>query len=313
MAYDANSIETKKIKDETGNRYGKWTIIKYIPPKERGEKDKKLAWLAQCDCGTIRPIKISDLRNGKSKSCGCTRRLNRQIILNKRYGKITPIERLTNRHGNFIEQYKCICECGNEIILPSDLIGKKKNCGCSFGEGFSKYTNCIGKRFGKLVVIGDSDRRDKEGKRTHRICQCDCGNICEVSYKHLSSGHTQSCGCIESFGEECVKQILDENQISYVRQYKNEECKDKIPLPFDFAIFIKNKIAFIEVQGKQHYDSTLLFWSENLAKHDKIKKDFCNQKKYPLLILDYSKGKQKNTKTIFEEKILSFIKEVENE
>lgn len=301
------------IRDETGNKYGKWTVLKYIPPKERTEKNKNLSWLAQCECGTTRPIRISDLRNGKSKSCGCVNRLNRKIVLGKKYGKITPIEQLTNRHGNPIEQYRCICDCGKEVVFPSDLIGKKKNCGCSFGEGFSKYTDCIGQRFGKLVVIKDSEKKDKNGKRAYRIYRCDCGNICEVQYRHLVSGHTQSCGCIESFGEECVKQILEDKKISYIRQYKIKDCKDKNFLPFDFAIFINNKMALIEVQGKQHYNSNLLFWSEDLVLHDKIKQEFCKERNISFLILDYSKGRQKNTKTVFEKQISDFIKEVENE
>ena len=220
---------------------------------------------------------------------------------------------MTNRHGNSIEQYRCVCDCGKEVVFPSDLIGKKKNCGCSFGEGFSKYTDCIGQRFGKLVVIKDSEKKDKNGKRAYRICRCDCGNICEVQYRHLVSGHTQSCGCIESFGEECVKQILEDKKISYIRQYKIKDCKDKNFLPFDFAIFINNKMALIEVQGKQHYNSNLLFWSEDLVLHDKIKQEFCKERNISFLILDYSKGRQKNTKTVFEKQISDFIKEVENE
>ena len=160
---------------------------------------------------------------------------------------------------------------------------------------------------------GMIEKKDKNGKRAYRICRCDCGNICEVQYRHLVSGHTQSCGCIESFGEECVKQILEDKKISYIRQYKIKDCKDKNFLPFDFAIFINNKMALIEVQGKQHYNSNLLFWSEDLVLHDKIKQEFCKERNISFLILDYSKGRQKNTKTVFEKQISNFIKEVENE
>ena len=50
-----------------------------------------------------------------------------------------------------------------------------------------------GQRFGKLVVLKQTD------KRYHRQmvwkCQCDCGNITEVAGGSLRSGHTQSCGC----------------------------------------------------------------------------------------------------------------------
>ena len=46
---------------------------------------------------------------------------------------------------------------------------------------------------------------------------------------------------------------------------------------------------------------------------DKIKQEFCKERNISFLILDYSKGRQKNTKTVFEKQISDFIKEVENE
>ncbi len=48
----------------------------------------------------------------------------------------------------------------------------------------------IGKRFGRLVVL------HRGGKtRKHFVCQCDCGNKCEVSSDNLKNGSTSSCGC----------------------------------------------------------------------------------------------------------------------
>ena len=54
--------------DETGNRYGKWTVI------ERSNDHKsKIAWLCECDCGSISKVRGEVLRSGKSLSCGCVR------------------------------------------------------------------------------------------------------------------------------------------------------------------------------------------------------------------------------------------------
>lgn len=299
--------------DETGKQYGKWTILSYISPEERTEQNRDLAWLAQCECGTIRPVRISDLRNGKSRSCGCASR-NRSIKveLNKKYGKLTPVERLKNRHGNYLSQYRCLCDCGNEIILKGSHIGKKTNCGCEFGEGFTKHNSNIGARFGKLTILADSERKDKNGKRAYRLCQCDCGNICEVAYGHLTSGHTLSCGCIESFGEEMVSEFLTANNICFKRQFRFDGCVDKVRLPFDFAVFIDGKIGLIEVQGKQHFNDDLLFWSEDLIRHDKIKSDYCQSHSLPLLLLDYSKGKSGTKKEEINLQLKNFIEEIKN-
>lgn len=53
----------------------------------------------------------------------------------------------------------------------------------------------IGKRFGKLTVIGKSKERAKNGTIKY-ICHCDCGNTSIIRGDHLRSGETLSCGCL---------------------------------------------------------------------------------------------------------------------
>ncbi len=50
-----------------------------------------------------------------------------------------------------------------------------------------------GQRFGKLIVVGMSDRKDKKGSPLWN-CLCDCGNATTVYRKALKSGDTKSCG-----------------------------------------------------------------------------------------------------------------------
>lgn len=57
-----------------------------------------------------------------------------------------------------------------------------------------KHLNLTGKRFGRLVVLEESIRGEKE--RSHWICRCDCGNIVVVRGTALTSGNTKSCGCL---------------------------------------------------------------------------------------------------------------------
>lgn len=59
---------TKKVKDETGKKYGKLTVLGYIGSKGK----KQLAyWLCECECGNYVWARGSSLRNGSHKSCGC--------------------------------------------------------------------------------------------------------------------------------------------------------------------------------------------------------------------------------------------------
>ena len=55
----------------------------------------------------------------------------------------------------------------------------------------------VGKRFGKLTVVGDYGSRTKDGKVLYR-CRCDCGNEVFVRGFYLKSGHTKSCGCLRA-------------------------------------------------------------------------------------------------------------------
>lgn len=57
-----------------------------------------------------------------------------------------------------------------------------------------QYSELIGKRFGKLVVISYNGK-DKRNNVLW-LCQCDCGNIKIVLDYSLKSGNTKSCGCL---------------------------------------------------------------------------------------------------------------------
>ena len=59
-----------------------------------------------------------------------------------------------------------------------------------------KPIDLTNQKFGKLKVL----YRLKYSKTAHTylwLCQCDCGNIIEVSGNNLRSGHTKSCGCLK--------------------------------------------------------------------------------------------------------------------
>ena len=50
-----------------------------------------------------------------------------------------------------------------------------------------------GKRFGKLVILGPTEKR-KSGAVLWQ-CKCDCGNFCEKPTGELNAGFATSCGC----------------------------------------------------------------------------------------------------------------------
>ncbi len=56
-----------------------------------------------------------------------------------------------------------------------------------------KSLDLVGKKYGRLTVIGYVSK-NQHGKTVWK-CQCDCGNTAVIVGTHLTSGHTQSCGC----------------------------------------------------------------------------------------------------------------------
>jgi len=87
--------------------------------------------------------------------------------------------------------WNCKCDCGDEVVIPTNrLRGKKaaKSCGCL------QRSSLVGMRFNRLLVI-ESTGRKKNGNYIW-LCKCDCGETVEVAGSSLTSGATQSCGCL---------------------------------------------------------------------------------------------------------------------
>lgn len=54
----------------------------------------------------------------------------------------------------------------------------------------------IGKKFGLLTVVKESNKGEKGRKSILFLCECDCGNQKIVSKSGLNHGNNKSCGCI---------------------------------------------------------------------------------------------------------------------
>lgn len=89
----------------------------------------------------------------------------------------------------------CQCDCGTikEINKYNLKSGQVQSCGCLHKEKISK--DLKDKRFGKLIVLEKTIKRTKDRNIIWK-CQCDCGNLCEVSTNNLIQGYTKSCGCL---------------------------------------------------------------------------------------------------------------------
>lgn len=70
MASCVAYIKETKIKDRTGERFGRLVIIEFTGKDGWG----KPKWKVRCDCGKQKNVSYSNLRSGQINSCGCLRR-----------------------------------------------------------------------------------------------------------------------------------------------------------------------------------------------------------------------------------------------
>lgn len=103
------------------------------------------------------------------------------------------------------------------------------------------------------------------------------------------------CGCSqckESSGERQIRQWLNKNGIQYKYQKSFKNCRDILPLPFDF--YLNDYQIAIEYQGEQHYRPIECFGGEMKfklqQKHDNIKREYCKNNNIKLLEIPYFKN-----------------------
>lgn len=131
---------------------------------------------------------------------------------------------------------------------------------------------------------------------SNKIVEWQC-NKCKNLWKAIISTRTKqghgcpNCSC--SKGEKEIINYLNRYNIKYTHQYRIKECRNKFPLPFDFAIFKEGQLVLlIEYNGKQHYKLCTGYFNdknhfENIKIRDKIKLNYCKKHNIPLLIISY--------------------------
>ena len=114
--------------DETGNRYGKWVVIKRV----EDSRGRQARWLCHCDCGTEHIVGGRELRDGNSQSCGCLRKeLSIERMVGQKFGRLVVIQIEGVTKWGAVT-WLCECDCGNRVVKRGDSLrlGKTKSCGC---------------------------------------------------------------------------------------------------------------------------------------------------------------------------------------
>lgn len=250
---------------------------------------------------TINDIEIIPIGKAKNK-------------IGQKFGRLTVLGRAKPDNPNRRQAYWwCECDCGNIIKVRGDsLHGNTLSCGYykkdvnkEQGKELARKYNSIngpknkkdlvGQRFFHLLVTKDSGQRQKTGNGTQVIweCLCDCGNITYVPTGHLQSGHTTSCGCRKmSKGEEAISSLLSKNNIDFIPEYRDSNCKLSTGGVARFDFYIQNKY-YIEYDGEQHFDCENHGWNNidgflKTQLRDKEKNIYCLNNNIPLIRIPYT-------------------------
>lgn len=132
--------------------------------------------------------------------------------------------------------------------------------------------------------------------------RCSCGNVFTTSFVNYTKHGIQrcrQCSHKESNGEKIINDYLTSHGISFIKEKRFKDCRDKKPLPFDFYLPDKNLV--IEFDGKQHFEEVYPFNYKKTSEHDNIKNQYCEERGIKIIRIPYWEGH--NIERILDDKI----------
>lgn len=119
-----------KVIDITNQKFGKLTVVE----RESNNRHGQAMWLCKCECGKTTVVNGCDLRNGRTKSCGCEAHIqptNFKDITGMTFNRLTALYlQPYKKHGRSV--WHCLCTCGKEVDVTGKELrtNKVKSCGC---------------------------------------------------------------------------------------------------------------------------------------------------------------------------------------
>lgn len=256
------------------------------------------------NCGYEMEVMADNLINihRKSKLCPNCSDGRRKITNEKEY--IDILQKVTQSRisliGNYCGQniktkHKCnICDYEWEA-LPRHIIEKKNHSECprcsnNLKKTIIQYKQDVKNINPNIDVIGDYI--NNKTKTLHK-CKL-CNHIWETAPHNILKGKTGCPFCKKSHGERAVGNYLDNHKITYISQYKFDDCKSKKQLPFDF--YLPDYNTCIEYDGIGHFEET--HWNgcsdecsnivyQNTLRNDAIKNNYCDINNIKLIRIPY--------------------------
>lgn len=114
-----------------GQRFGRLQVLRAVKKTKAG----KMIWLCRCDCGAFSLNISSDMRSGKSASCGCFMRESLDVyraydLAGKKFKHLTA-QRMVGQDKGKNNLWRCLCDCGRtHVTAARNLVrGDTGSCG----------------------------------------------------------------------------------------------------------------------------------------------------------------------------------------
>lgn len=143
----------RKVIDLVGQKFGRLTVLSM--------SDKHTSsgthWNCICDCGNTTVVSGTNLRSGRTRSCGClsvesskrsaaiahAARFKQHNLIGQRFGMLTVLERTDQRNHRGNTMWLCKCDCGNTKLISTQALnqGNTISCGCNRAKKASERAN----------------------------------------------------------------------------------------------------------------------------------------------------------------------------
>lgn len=280
---------------------------KFILLKEEKDINVSEYVLVKCKkCDSIESHLLSNLFQGYGcRKCGKKKNLNffecvpknfdydlsETVYINKR----TKIKYVCKKHGIQEQLPLTFLQRGCPKCARENGAKKRKKCLPISTEEFIEKAKLIhGDKYDYSLV-------DYKNKFSNIKIICPTHGVFEQEARIHTQGHgCQSCNT--SKGENTIQDWLKSRNISFEKQKKYPELKDKEQLSYDF--YIPSKNLLIEYNGEQHYKNVFnkpLHDFHRQLHHDWLKRKYAKKNGITLLVIPYTE--LTNINSILEERL----------
>jgi very-short-patch-repair endonuclease len=215
-------------------------------------------------------------------------------------------ELLETEYKNNSTKMRFRCKCGNEFKTTFQHFKdqNKTECNeCSDKRRTGKFKPYTIEQVREIIKSMNCELLTNEYiKNTQKLeIRCKCGEIFTTdlaTFKGKNKTRCDKCSKKQSTYARVVEYYLRKNNITFIKEYRFKNCRNILPLPFDF--YLPKIKTCIEVDGELHYEPSRFSASIEDFRigilRDSIKSDFCKKHRIKLIRIPYYEIKNKKYK-----------------